>query len=216
MANITALTGTLEDIKYKAFVWRDSLSLAQKLALALAMAGLTGIVAQLSFRLPFTPIPITGQTFAVLLAGVFLGKWWGGISQAIYAVLGFSGVNWFAGHSGGMDVFFGSSVGYIIGFVFAAFFIGYISDKYVQTRNFLPMLGLMLVANFVLIHGMGLFFLNSWLSIVLHKNLSFSALLGLGTYPFIIGDLLKAVAAAAVAKAITPKETSAVLNGSNE
>jgi biotin transport system substrate-specific component len=193
--------------RYNVFKWRYELSIVKKIGLALGMAVLTGLVAQIRILLPWSPVPITGQTFAVLLAGVLLGRWYGGLSQLIYAVLGFAGVPWFGGWSAGIGVLLGPTGGYIIGFVLAAWFIGYFTDTRIRSRNFFPMLGLMLFANFVLIHGPGLMQLGLYLSIVKGLELTLVKLLWLGTIPFIPGDILKAVAAAAAAKSITPKES---------
>lgn len=202
----TAITlNKLDEIRHLAFRWRYSLSIPQKITLALAMAALTGLVAQIRFQLPWTPVPITGQTFAVLLSGVLLGGGWGGLSQALYGFLGFAGVPWFAGASGGSAVLTGATAGYIFGFILAALFLGYFTDRYIRSRSFFNMLGLMLFANFVLIHGPGLIVLYNWLHVIKGLNPSFFTLLGLGTLPFIAGDVIKAMLAAAVAKGITPK-----------
>lgn len=189
------------------FKWRHSLALVNKTALALGMACLTGLVAQIKISLPWTPVPITGQTFAVLLAGVLLGRGWGGISQAIYVVMGVIGIPWFANFSGGYSVLFGPTGGYLIGFILAALFIGHFTDKYIRARDFLPMFGLMLFANFVLIHGLGLLQLGLWFYIAKGTGLTLWKLLWMGTIPFIVGDIIKIVAAAALAKAITLKKS---------
>ena len=67
-------------------------SLANKVILALGMAVLTGVLAQVRLFLPWTPVLVTCQTFAVLLAGIILGRYWGGISQVIYVALGAAGI----------------------------------------------------------------------------------------------------------------------------
>lgn len=202
----TALTfNKFDEIRHLVFRWRYSLSIPQKITLALAMAALTGLVAQIRFQLPWSPVPITGQTFAVLLSGVLLGGGWGGLSQALYAILGFAGVPWFAGASGGRAVLLGATAGYIFGFILAALFLGYFADKYIRSRSFFPMLGLMLFANFVLIHIPGLIVLYNWLHAVKGLSPSLFTLLKFGTIPFIAGDVIKAMLAAALAKAITPK-----------
>lgn len=203
---LNTLTESITKKRYAAFHWRYNLATTQKIALALGMAILTGLVAQIRIPLPFTPIPITGQTFAVLLAGVLLGKNWGGISMVIYAVLGAVGLPWFAGFGGGVAVLFGPTGGYIFGFVLAALFIGYLSDRFVKSRNFLPMLLLMLFANFVLIHGTGLIQLSIWLNFVKGSSPTFYEILALGTFPFIAGGLVKVVMAAIMAKGISPKK----------
>jgi biotin transport system substrate-specific component len=191
----------ISQTKYDVFRWRYGLSVPKKLALALGMAALTGLLAQVRFYLPGNPVPITGQTFAVLLAGVAMGKRWGGISMAIYGGLGFAGVPWFSGWNSGAV----AGGGYIIGFVLAALFLGYFTDKYIRSRSFLSMLALMLFANFVLIYVPGLLGLGLWLNLVKGTPVGIVSLLGMGAVPFIAGDITKAVLAAAIARGVTPK-----------
>ncbi len=192
--------------RYNAFVWRNELSLAKKIALAVGFAALTGLLAQARIPLPWTPVPITGQTFAVLLAGVALGQWWGGISIVLYALLGIAGVPWFNGGAYGIAQLAGPTGGYIVGFILAAFFVGHFTDKYIKARKFSSLVGLLLVANFVLVYVPGLVQLHAWLNVVQGKSVTFVQVLGMGLLPFIAGDVIKAVAAAAVAWGITPKQ----------
>jgi biotin transport system substrate-specific component len=199
------LAARINQTKFEVFRWRCELSVPKKLALALGIALLTGLAAQLRVQLPWNPVPITGQTFAVLLAGVLLGKWWGGVSLALYAGLGIAGVPWFTGFGSGLGYLAGPTGGYVIGFVFAALFLGYFTDKYVRARSFVSMLALMLFANFVLIYVPGLLQLGLWLNIVKGQPVTFSSLLMMGAIPFIVGDITKAVLAAAIARGITPK-----------
>ena len=199
------LAARINQTKFEVFRWRCELSIPKKLALALGIALLTGLAAQLRIQLPWSPVPITGQTFAVLLAGVLLGKWWGGVSLALYAGLGIAGVPWFTGFGSGLGHLAGPTGGYIIGFVFAALFLGYFTDKYVRARSFVSMLALMLFANFVLIYVPGLLQLGLWLNIVKGQPVTLSSLLMMGAIPFIVGDITKAVLAAAIARGITPK-----------
>lgn len=189
-------------VRYNAYRWRYESSLIKKIALALGMAALTGLLAQVRFPNPLMPdIPITGQTFAALLAGVLMGRRWGGISMAIFAGLGFAGVPWFSGWQSGL----GSSRGYIIGFIFAALFLGYFTDKYIRSRSFLSMLGLMLFANFILIWVPGLVWRGLWLNMVAGTPVTFIGSL-VGSITYIPGDVFKAVAAAMIARGITPKQ----------
>ncbi len=195
----------INQTKYDIFRWRCELSIPKKMALALGMAVLTGLLAQLRIQLPWSPVPVTGQTFAVLLAGVLMGKWWGGISLAIYGGLGIAGVPWFTGWGSGLAHLVGPTGGYIIGFILAALFLGYFTDKYVRSRSFLSMLGLMLFASLVIIYVPGLIWLGFWLNLVKGSPVSFGSLLTMGAIPFIAGDVTKAVLAAAIARGITPK-----------
>jgi biotin transport system substrate-specific component len=194
----------INQTKLEAFRWRYELTIPKKLALSLAVAALTGLLAQARLPLPWSPVPLTGQTFGVLLAGVLLGSWWGGVSMAMYAGLGAAGLPWFTGLNGGLSYLAGPTGGYIAGFIFAALFLGYFTDKYVRSRGFLSMLGLMLFANFILIYGPGLLQLGLWLDMVKGQPATFTALLMMGAIPFIAGDVTKAAAAALVARAITP------------
>jgi len=196
-----AIAARINQTKYDVFRWRCELSIPKKLAIALGMAVLTGLLAQARIQLPWSPVPITGQTFAVLLAGVLLGRWWGGASLAIYAALGFAGVPWFSGWASGL----GATGGYIFGFILAALFLGHFTDKYIRSRSFLSMLGLMLFVNFILIYIPGLIWLWLWLKLVAGTSATTVAVLGMGAIPFIAGDITKAVLAAAIARGVTPK-----------
>jgi biotin transport system substrate-specific component len=197
-----AIAAKIDRAKYGVFRWRYELSIPKKLVVAVGLACIVGLLAQVRFPIPWSPVPITGQTFAVLLAGVLLGRWWGGASLAIYAGLGAVGIPWFAGWASGL----GATGGYIIGFILAALFLGHFTDKYIRARSFLSMLVLMLFANFILIYIPGLIWLGLWLNMVAGTSAaSFAALLGMGVLPFIAGDITKAVLAAAMARGITPK-----------
>ncbi len=192
--------------RYSLFKWRSNTSLVNKVVLAFLVACFTGFMAQVVIPLPWTPVPITLQTFAVLMAGIFLGRYWGGISMLIYLVVGVIGVPWFAGASGGVEALFSASGGYIIGFVLAALFLGYFVDRYVQSRRFLPMLGLMLFANFVLVYTPGLIQLSLFVQSATGSAPGIWELLLMGVIPFLAGDLLKIGGASALTKVITPKK----------
>ena len=191
-----------------AWQWRRELGWVKKLSLALGMACLIGLLAQARIPLPWTPVPITGQTFAVLLGAVLLGRWWGGVSLAIYIGLGIAGVPWFNGWTGGMAIIAGPTGGYLIGFILAALFLGYFVDKYVKVRSFRSLLGLMLFADFVLVFGPGLIQLHLWSTLAGQGTIGFYQLLTMGLLPFIAGDVVKVVAAAGAAWALLPKEES--------
>ncbi|HTX61817.1 MAG TPA: biotin transporter BioY, partial [Methanobacterium sp.] len=137
------------------FKWRSNTSLINKTILAFLVACFTGIMAQVIIPIPWTPIPVTGQTFAVLMAGILLGRYWGGISMTIYLIVGLLGVPWFAAMNGGPEILFSANMGYLLGFILAALFLGHFTDKYMKSRKLIPMLGLMLFASFVLIYVPG-------------------------------------------------------------
>ena len=191
--------------RYSAYRWRDELSLIKKIALVIGMAAITGLAAQVRVPLPWTPVPITGQTLAALLAGVLLGRWYGGLSMAIYAGLGAAGLVWFSGWSGGIGHLAGPTGGYIIGFILAALFLGYVSNKYPKARSLPAMLGLMLFADFVLIYVPGLLQLHLWLNLVRGQTTSLYQVLGMGLFPFVVGDLIKVITAAGIAWLVIPR-----------
>ena len=199
------LAARVERTRYDVFRWRYESSVPMKLALALGMAVLTGLLAQVRIQLPWTPVPLTGQTLAVLLAGVALGKWWGGISMAVYAGLGMAGVPWFQGMNGGLAYLAGPTGGYIIGFILATLFLGYFTDKYIKSRRFFSLLGLMLFASLIIVYVPGLLQLGLWLHLAKGQPVTFSGLMTMGALPFIAGDITKAVIAALIARGIIPR-----------
>ncbi len=193
--------------RYSLFKWRSETSNANKLVMAFFMACITGLLAQIIIPLPWTPVPITAQTFAVLIAGILLGRYWGGLSMVIYLLIGFLGVPWFTGMTGGIGVITGATGGFLIGFILTALFLGYFSDNYINARGFKSMLVLLLVSNFAFIYIPGLIGLGAWLYVVNGTIPGIWTLLAMGLLPFLLGDLIKIGGAAALAKAVTPKES---------
>ena len=178
---------------------RYEMDTVYKILLALSFACLTGLFAQFRFYLPFSPVPVTGQTFAVLLAGVTLGRW-GGVSQAMYVGLGVIGVPWFTGMNGGLEYLMGPTGGYLIGFVLSATFLGYMSERYSLSRRPMGMLGLLMAGNFLLIYVPGLLYLHFYLGM----SLNLWQLLLIGVVPFIAGDLVKITLATGASRLILP------------
>jgi biotin transport system substrate-specific component len=191
-----------EDARLNYFRWRYNAGHAYKLALAFAFAGLTGIGAQAKLYLPFTPVPITGQVFFVLLSGVALGRGYGALSMALYAALGALGVPWFAGGKAGVEVLLGATGGYILGFILAAMLIGHFTDTYISSRSPAPQLALMFA-------GVGLIYTLGAVQLAHVAELSLSETLVKGVLPFIPGDILKAIAAVAISAAVLPRASYA-------
>jgi biotin transport system substrate-specific component len=102
----------------------------------------------------------------------------------------------------------GPTGGYLIGFVLAALFLGYVVDRYAKTRSFRNLLILMSIADFVLVFGPGLLQLHLWSNITGKGAIAFPALLAMGLLPFIPGEIIKLVAAASAAWALTSKKDS--------
>ena len=180
-------------------------STATKVLMSLMMACLTGIMAQIIIPLPWTPVPITAQTFAVLCSGLLLGKKYGCLSQVLYVVLGVAFIPWFGGMTGGVEILLGSTGGFFIGFIIASYFIGSITEKYAKARNFTRMAVVIGVANFALIYIPGLAGLALFLS---SQGMAFGIydLLMMGLVPFIAGDIVKILGAASVSKVFLPKD----------
>ncbi len=160
-------------------------ALARDTLLVVGAAGFIGLLAQISIHLPFTPVPITGQTLGVLLAGAALGWRRAGAALLLYMVAGLAGVPWFAGHSSG---YASASFGYVIGFLAAAILCGYLAERGAD-RSVLRSVPAMIAAE-VVIYAFGL----TWLAIDLH--LGASATIAEGLTPFLAGDAIKAALAA--------------------
>jgi biotin transport system substrate-specific component len=151
-------------------------------------AGLTALAAQLSFPVPGSPVPVTGQTFAVLLTAAALGPARGLAAQALYLVMGAAGLPVFAGAGHGPGVIFGASGGYLIGFLAAAAITGYGARRGADRS---PMRTLLLFAlASVVIYAIG----TTWLC--LDTGMSAGAGISAGVTPFLPGDTAKALLAA--------------------
>src|ERR671925_1026047 len=97
--------------------------------LVLGGAGFVALAAQVSIDLPFTPVPITGQTFAVLLVGAGLGALLGLASLGLYLFVGALGAPVYADGTHGWDVITGPTGGYLVGFVLAGGLIGLLAPR---------------------------------------------------------------------------------------
>ncbi|HET7572648.1 MAG TPA: biotin transporter BioY [Gaiellaceae bacterium] len=159
-------------------------------ALVLAGAGLIAAAAQVSIPLPFTPVPITGQTFAVLLVGASLGSLRGGASSLLYLLAGLAGAPIYSDGAHGLAQLTGATGGYLVAFPLAAALAGRLAELR-WDRRFSTAIGAMLTGN-VLVYLVGV----PWLAVSLHTNLEKT--LELGLYPFVPGDVAKTYLAAAL------------------
>ncbi len=153
--------------------------------LVIGFALLVGVASQIRIPLPFTPVPLTGQTFAVLLAGAALGTTRAGISMLTYLALGLIGLPVFTEGGSGLEVVTGPTGGYIVGFVFAAAAVGFFSERGLD-RTLLGAVAAFGLGS-ALVYAFGvpvLMWATGW-------SLA-QALLG-GVVPFLIGDAVKAV-----------------------
>ncbi len=147
---------------------------------------LIALCAQIAIPLPFSPVPITGQTLAVLLVGALLGSRRGGLCLLTYLVEGIAGLPVFAGGATGLAHLLGPAGGYLIGFTAAAYITGLLAERGWDRRTETTLLA-MLLGNAV-IYAFGL----PWLAFFAGVG----RVLPLGLYPFIAGDLLKSILAA--------------------
>ncbi|MCK5044494.1 biotin transporter BioY [Candidatus Parcubacteria bacterium] len=153
-------------------------SRVKNIALVLSFAIITALCSKLSLEIG--PIPVTMQTFAVVLAGVLLGSKRGALSQVAYLAGGLAGIPWFS-RGGGLVYILSPTFGYIIGFVVAAYIIGRLAEKGWDRKIKTSILA-MFVGN-VFLYFFGLVWLAQFVGT--------EVLLAVGLYPFIIGDLLK-------------------------
>jgi biotin transport system substrate-specific component len=166
--------------------------IAREVALVGGFAVLTAVFAQLKITLGFTPVPITGQTFAVLLAGTVLGWQRGLASQALYWAVGIVvPFAWYAEGTHGWQVAHGTTAGYLGGFVIAAAVVGYLAERG-QDRSIATSIPAMLAGTAV-IYVCGVLWLAYKLNVPVADGETNAIELGLT--PFLVGDALKLTAA---------------------
>jgi biotin transport system substrate-specific component len=159
--------------------------LVRSIALVIGGAIFVGLTAQVAIPLPFTPVPLTLQTFSVLLVGAALGSVRGAASMALYLLAGMAGVPWFADQQSGWAF---ASFGYIVGFVAAAWLVGKLAERGAD-RRVVPTIGMMALGN-VVIYAFGV------AGLMLLADMSLSTGLAKGVLPFLIGDAVKILLAA--------------------
>ena len=164
--------------------------IAWRVMLAFAGSWLVAALAQFEIRLPFTPVPITGQTFGVLLVGASLGAGLGAVSMALYLVQVALGLPFFSGGGSGADFLQLSAVtgGYLWGFVVSAAVVGALAQRR-WDRSVRSSIGEMFLGEVVL-YAVAI----PWLMQALDVSLTEALVLGLA--PFVVGDTLKLFAAA--------------------
>lgn len=157
-------------------------------ALVLSAALLTAACAQISIPLPGDPVPITGQTFAVLLTGAALGANRGAAGQLLYLAMGIVGLPFYADGAHGVDVIFGATGGYLVAFPIAAWVTGKLAEaRYDRTPwKALPAFTI----GSLIVFAIGV----PWLAV--SADISLAKAIELGFVPFIPGGIVKAVLAA--------------------
>jgi biotin transporter BioY len=156
--------------------------------LVVAASLVTAGAAQLEFRLAWTPVTVTGQTFAVLLCGVVLGPRRAFAAQCLYLLEGACGLPFFAGGAAGLAWLAGPTGGYLVAFPFAAVLTGALAERAWDRKP--ATMFLTMLAGSVVIFAFGLAQLSRFVPA--------GALLSAGLLPFIPGDILKSLLAAGV------------------
>ena len=157
-------------------------------ALVVGAALLTAACAQISLPIPGSPVPVTGQTFAVLLTGAALGANRGALGQLLYVAMGLAGLPFYADGEHGIDVVWGATGGYLVAFPLSAWICGKLAERrYDRT----PVTALpAFLAGSLVVFAIGV----PWLAI--SADLSLAKALDLGFVPFVPGGILKAALAA--------------------
>ena len=144
--------------------------------------------AQLAIHVPFSPVPITGQTFAVIFLAALFGSRRGAATVLAYLAEGAAGMPVFAGGTGGLPVFAGPTAGYLLGFIVAAFVVGMLAERGWDRRVGTTIAAM--IAGNAIIYLFGVI----WLSTLLGLSGAITA----GLTPFLIGDVMKITLAAAL------------------
>ncbi|MBS3977444.1 MAG: biotin transporter BioY [Syntrophomonadaceae bacterium] len=163
----------------------------RSLILVALFAAITSVLAQVSIPVPFSPVPLTGQTFAVFLAGAILGSKLGAMSMVVYLLLGAIGLPVFAQAKAGIGVLIGHTGGYLFGFVVGAYILGKIVENSKGAGYGRMLTGM--VASLVIAYTLGAIQLALVLGWPMEKAVM------LGVIPFIPLDGLKIILAAGVA-----------------
>lgn len=158
-------------------------------ALVVGFSLLTAAAAQVVVPLPFTPVPLTGQTFAVLLTGALLGPRLGALAMLAYLAEGAAGLPFFRAGSGGVAHLAGPTAGYLVAFPAAAYVTGLLAERG-WDRRFLPAAAAMALGSLVILAGGW-----AWLALMFRGG---ADAFRLGVAPFLLGDVLKIALAAAV------------------
>jgi biotin transport system substrate-specific component len=171
----------------------DRAALVYDVSLITAGSMIIALSAQLAFVTRFSPVPITGQTFAVLMLGALLGARRGGLCILLYLAEGAAGLPVFTGGGSTIAWMVGPTGGYLFGFVVAAVLVGWLAehgwDRHIGTTI------LAMLAGNVCILGFGAL----WLSVLMMSGRmqgGYGRVLEIGVFPYIAGDIIKIVAAA--------------------
>ena len=161
---------------------------------------LTAIGAFIS--IPIGPVPISLQTFFVLLSGIILGSRKAMLSQIVYVMLGLIGLPIFTGFSGGFQAIFKPSFGFIIGFIIAAYVVGKIAEN---KSNSIKYMSIAVITGSIIMYIVGIPYMYYILNIILSKSLDIIQIMKIGMFMFIPGDILKAIVVVFIGKKLQGK-----------
>ncbi|HHW57046.1 MAG TPA: biotin transporter BioY [Clostridia bacterium] len=164
--------------------------------LASLFAAITFIMGLVKIPLPFSPVPITGQTFAVMLAGGLLNPITAFLSLFIFDLLGIIGIPVFSGMTGGLNVIVGPKGGYILSWPFAAFLTSLILKN--KRVNFINVFITYLLFGIIFVYILGI------TQLFLVTGMSYKTAFLVGALPFIPGDLIKAAIASYLTLKLRP------------
>ena len=165
-----------------------SKSLTANIVIAISGSILLALLARLSIPVPFSPVPITGQTFGILFLGAMLGSRLGTLSVITYISEGIIGLPVFAGGSAGFLSLLGPTGGYLIGFIPAGYLVGFLSEKGWTNKFTTTFITMIIGTSVIFIFGI------SWLSV----TAGFETALKIGLYPYLPGAAVKIVLATVV------------------
>lgn len=152
-----------------------------------ALVSLTAFAAQVAIYLPFTPVPLTLQTFVILLGAAAVGAQRAAIAQTAYLALAIAGLPIMADGNGGISAVYGATSGYLIGFIFASLIVGYLATN-LKTNKFKNVF-LSYVVGSLTIYIFGV------VGLMIYAKISLVTAVMIGVTPFVIGDVVKALAA---------------------
>ena len=163
-------------------------SIVQKMALSILFAVILAVASQIKIFLSFTPVPINLGTFAVCMAGMTLGGFWGFVSVAIYMLAAAVGLPVIAGSS-----LIGATTGYIIGYGICAFVLGKWTERgNIKKDSFVKTSAVLFIFQIAIIHICGMIGLYIW-SVSTSSPYTLTQVIMKGTIPFLFGDSIKAI-----------------------
>lgn len=165
-----------------------SKSLTTNIVIAFTGSILLALLARLSIPVPFSPVPITGQTFGILFLGAVLGSRIGTLSVVLYLAEGIIGLPVFAGGSMGFLYLFGPTGGYLIGFIPAVYVVGYLSEEGWTNKFTTTFMTMIIGTAIIFVFGI------SWLTV----TGGFETALSIGLYPYLPGATVKIILATVI------------------